>query len=360
MKRLLLLAETGMDLQGRRAVASLRNHLGADFSITENSVPAEATLMQLRLLRGIRAEQFALIHAWGLQALLVAAMGHAGPIAFSFTSFPTRSRVRWLRAAMDYRDIHLICPTSTMHRFCIERGVPIERCHLIRPGVEFGRVNRRRDTKLRLALGLADQDHALLLPGECTREADHLTAVWATSVLNHLHPKYRLLHWGRGERVGRLVRFAEEQKQPHILVLAEQRLGRSVEFEELLPAADSVLISASGSISTLPIAICMAAGLPIVSTVTPEVAELLEDRHTALMVPRSSSRTIAQRVMDLQADKNAQWSLADMAKTEAFEYFAHSRFMNQYRAVIQQLLSGEKVSVPQPAPGAGLRFHGLG
>ncbi len=360
MKRVLLLAETGMDLQGRRAVASLRNHLGADFSITEHSVSAEATMTQLRLLRQVRANPCELIHAWGVQSLLVAAMGHGGPIAFSFTSFPTRSQLRWLRAAMDYRNIHLICPTSTMHRFCIERGVPIERCHLIRPGVEFGRVNRRRDPKLRMAMGLADQDHALLVPGESTREADHVTAVWATSILNHLQPKYRLLVWGRGDRISRMVRFAEEQKQPHLLVLAEQRLGRSVEFEELLPAADSVLISARGPISTLPIAICMAAGLPIVSTVTSEVAELLEDRHTALMVPRSSSRTIAQRVMDLAADKNAQWSLADMAKTEAFEYFAHSRFMNQYRAVINQMLAGEKVSVPQAAPGAGLRFHGLG
>lgn len=314
----------------------------------------------IALIRELRHEQFDLVHAWGMSALLATALAHAGRTCFSFTTFPTLAQLKWLRAVMAYRNVQVICPTSTMHRFCIERGVPIERCHLIRPGVELGKVNRRRDAKLRLALGLSDSDHALLMPGESTRTADHVTGVWATSILNHLEPRYRLLVWGRGDRVRQLVRFAEQQKQPHLLILAEQRLRRSVEFDELLPAADTVLISANGSVSTLPIAICMAAGLPIVSTVTSEVAELLEDRHTALMVPRSSSRSIAQRVMDLQADKNAQWSLADMAKTEAFEYFAHSRFVNQYRTLISQTLAGETVAVPQAAPGAGLRFHGLG
>ena len=362
MSRILLLSSPPMDFQSRRAMQSIERALGNSYTVVARSLgeTSASPTRSISIVRELLREPYDLVIVWGTPALLTAAVAHSGPTVFSFTRFPTLAQIKWLRSAMDYRDVHLICPTSTMHRFCIERGVPIERCHLIRPGVEFGRVNRRRDAKLRLAMGLADQDHALLLAGESTREADHLAAIWAGSILQHLDPKCRLLVWGRGDRVGRLLRFAEQLKQSQMLVVAEQRLGRNIEFEELLPAADSVLITAKGSVSTLPIAICMAAGLPIVSTVTSEVAELLEDRHTAFMVPRSSPRTIAQRIMDLQADKNAQWSLADMAKTEAFEYFAHSRFVNQYRTVVSQVLAGEKVSVPQAAPGAGLRFHGLG
>ncbi len=362
MARVLLLADDSLDFQGRRAIQSLSRDLKSAHQITARTLSGgdDAVSRNLRAVRTLRAERVDLVFACGLPALLTAAMAHAGPIVFSFAAFPSLRQLRWLRAVMDYRDVQVICPTSTMHRNCVERGVSIERCHLIRPGVEFGRINRRRDAKLRLALGLGESDHVLLLPGESTKSADHATAVWAVSILNVLDPKYRVLAWGRGDQVNKTVAVARQQNQPNLIAMAEPRLGRSIEFEELLPAADGVLISAGASVSTLPIAICMAAGLPIVSTVTYEVAELLEDRHTALMVTKRSARAIAQRIMDLRENKDIQWSIADMAKTEAFEYFAHSRFINQWRTVIGQVLAGEKVSVPQAAPGAGLRFHGLG
>jgi hypothetical protein len=142
-----------------------------------------------------------------------------------------------------------------------------------------------------------------------------------------------------------------------MLSVAQKRLRRPVEFEELLPAADAVLVTATGPVATLPIAICMAAALPIVSTVTATVAELLEDRHTALMTAQSP-RAIARRAMDFMEDPSLQWTLCDMARTEAYEYFAFTRFVNQFRAVYRQTVDGDRVEVPQPGPGAGLRFHG--
>jgi len=77
-------------------------------------------------------------------------------------------------------------------------------------------------------------------------------------------------------------------------------------------------VTARGRVATLPIAICMAAALPIVSTVTYTVSELLEDRHTALMAPPGKPRLLARRVLDLLEDPTAQWSIADMARTEAY------------------------------------------
>ena len=127
-----------------------------------------------------------------------------------------------------------------------------------------------------------------------------------------------------------------------------------------------MLVTARAPVSTLPIAICMAAALPIVATVTYTIAELLEDRHTALMVPArradgsNLSRLLARRLLELRDDHSAQWSIADMARTEAYEYFALTRFQEQYRALYGQVARGEKVDVPQAAPGAGLRFHGRG
>jgi hypothetical protein len=88
------------------------------------------------------------------------------------------------------------------------------------------------------------------------------------------------------------------------------------------------------------------------------MCEILEDRHNALLSQTAHPRLVAKRILELRDDPAQQWKLTDMAKTEAFEIFSMSRLLNQYRAIYSQLGRGEKVEVPQQAPGAGLRFHG--
>jgi len=175
-----------------------------------------------------------------------------------------------------------------------------------------------------------------------------------------LDPRCKLLIWGSGERAAAAVRLGRQLKQESMLAVAEARLGAPVEFEKLLTAADACLVTAALSAPTLPIAICMAAGLPIISVTNYTTAELLEDRHTALMTPSPSPRLLAQRVQDLQGDSTLAWSIADMARTEAYEYFSASRLLDQYRAVYRQMDQNQPVTVPQMPAGAGLRFHGRG
>ena len=242
----------------------------------------------------------------------------------------------------------------------LERGMAVERTHLIRPGIQFARIRRRRDRDLRGALGFGDNDRVLLFTGESTRLSGHRESLWASAILHVLDPKYRSLTWGRGSQTHALKHFAAGQGQAKLLAVAEERLGRRVEFEDLLPAADIVLASPVGSVGTLPISIAMAAALPIVATVSYTIGELLEDRHTALLAAPGSPKALARRVLDLEADTNLQWSISDMARTEAYEYFAMTRFVNQYRGVYRQIADGIKVDVPQMAPGVGMRFHGRG
>ena len=348
------------EFEAVRGSESLARAVGERFSVTPRTighggdwrdVPTAAAT--LRRSHG----QFDLVHPWGARALTVAALGTRAPIVFSPASEVHVRAIQWLRAVMAYRRVEVICPTATMHRRLVERGVPLERCHLVRVGVEFGRVKRRRDPALRERLGITDNDHVFLAAGESTRNAAHRDALWATTILHVADPKYKLLAWGRGESVPSVEHFGQNVI-PDALRVAEQRLGRRVEFEELLPAADGIFVTARGPVATLPIAISMAAALPIVATVTPTVAELLEDRHTALMTAPGRPRWFAQRVLDLIEDPASQWSLSDTARTEAYEYFSFTRFVNQFRSVYRQVLESDRVEVEQPAPGAGARFHG--
>ncbi len=170
---------------------------------------------------------------------------------------------------------------------------------------------------------------------------------------------YKILLWGRGARAGWIVQIVHRLRQTEMIRTAETMLGTPVEFERLLGVADAVLITAAPRCSTLPLAICMAGGKPIVSVTNRTTAELLEDRHTALMTTNPTPRQLAQRILDLRADSSVAWSIADMARTEAYEYFSGTRLLNQYRSVYGQMAEDRRVEVPEPLAGAGARFHGL-
>lgn len=361
MIRLLHVHSSLPDLQTARAIEQLSRNLSDDFTIHSKTIGPGGDWRNVpSALFGLRREDrdHDIVHAWGMPALSALTFSPCRRILFTPTRFPARRQIRWLRAIMDHRDVQVACPTFTMRRTLVERGMPIERCHLIRPGVDFARLKRRRDPQLRAALGLADDHRVLLAVGESTREADHRQLVWTATILNVLDQRTRLVMWGRGEMVTATNRFAAQLAQPELIINAEERLARRVDFEEILPAADLAVISATGPVATLPIAITMAASIPIVATVTPTVAELLEDRHTALMTQPSIPRLLALRIRQLQADPNQQWKLADMARIEAYEYFSLTRFTEQFRTLYRQVNADQRVEVPEPTPGAGLRFHG--
>lgn len=356
MVRVLHLHDDEPDFQTRRALEALTRSIGSEFAATAKCVRG-VMRSAARPVKGA-GDPPDVVHAWGGRALVAAVLWGRGRVVFSPTQFPSPRMARWLRAAAAYRDIQVVCSTATQRRAMVERGVPLARCHLIRPGVDFAKVRRRRDPDLRRRLGFADTDTVLLVPGESTRGAAHEDAVWAASIAHYLDPRYKVLLWGRGERSGPAVRRADAIANG-LLRAAEPALGR-VEFESLLPAADAVLVAARGPVPTLPLAVCMAAGLPIVSTVTYTVAELLEDRHTAVMVPRHEPRLMARRLLELRADTGLQWSISDIARTEAYEYFSLTRFLEQFRATYRLVAKGEPVEVPEPQPGPGRRFHGRG
>jgi len=351
------LVPTTPDFQTARSAHMLCSGLGKDFGVSLAEVGhggnyAHALAAALDLYRRPRAA-VRLVHAWNLAALAAAAVGTRFPIVYSPPAEMSESSIGWLRAVIAYRDVQVVCATVTQQRTLIKRGVPIERCHLIRPGVDFSRVRPRRDMGLRHRLGLADDHRVLLAPGESTRASAHAAAFWAVSILNYLDTRYHLLCWGRGQQAGALRRFAVELKQPDLLCLAEQRLGEPIEFETLCSAADSMLVTATDPVPTLPIAVCMASGLPAVATVTYTVSELLEDRHSALMLAKPTARSLGQRILDLWGDDRQAWSIRDTARTEAYDFFSGSRFINEYRQVYRQIAEGQPVNVPQMAVPSG-------
>lgn len=368
MIRVLLLQETPADLQTDRGVSALGQSLGPGFAVTSRSIGPGGDFLNVATaavrLRGTTGD-FDLVHAWGARALTAAAFCPFRRMVYTPTDFPTRRQVGWVRAVAHYRDVQVLCPTATLWRTMARHGILCERCHLVRPGVDFSRLPRRRERRsaLRAALGIEDAHQVALAVGESTRAADHYAAAWACGILNVLDHRTRLLIWGAGPQAPRLAEFSARVRQPNLVTIARRRLppgpgGAPVSFEDLLPAADVLLVSAAAPVPTLPIATAMASGVPIAATVTPTVAELLEDRHTALMVPGGLPRLLSQKILQLRADSALAWKLADMARTEAYEFFPLTRFLDQHRQAYRAASAGQRVEITEPARGAGLRFHG--
>lgn len=171
MVRVLQLLSSNADFQTQRCVRLLNKSIGGEFAVQTRTLgrggdygSLPAAWFYLRR----EARDFDLIHAWGAATLSVAAMGAGHRLIYSPGERVRGISLRWLRAIMDYRDVQLVCPTATLRRTYVSHGVPLDRCHLIRPGVDFSLINRRRDPALRAALGLAEDDYVMLAAGEST------------------------------------------------------------------------------------------------------------------------------------------------------------------------------------------------
>ena len=358
MIRALHLIDADADYELMSTHQQLVRALGEGYSIhTERVQENIASFMTTTLeLRRLPDERFDVVHAFGTTSLAVA-LFFGGKIFFTVSLPPRKQMIGWLRAAMNYRDLHVVCPTEVTREWIVRNGVPIERCHLIRPGVDFSRVKPKKDYELRKKFGFSQDDYVVLPGGETSHRAFHLYAVQATTILHWLDHRYKSLLWGRGPLTHSRAKFGEKLNLKGYLSVAQRALGRAVGFEEILPAVDLVLFVSHYPEQTLPIALAMASGVPIVSVAQRPTCEILEDRHNAFLSGTAHPRLVAKRILEMRDRSDQIWKVTDTARTEAFEYFSQTRMIQQYRTIYGQLARGEKVDPPPPPPGAGSRFH---
>lgn len=353
MVQVLHLTSTTADLSASHTAAAIRRAAGDETAgvhiitrtigrggLYRNAVHAA---LSLRFGRGIL---FDVVHAFDVAALVAACAGPS-PIVFS-PSGPPALAPAGLAAAMVYRNGTVIANTAALRRRLIAQGVPAPRCDILPPPVDVTALPAHRDDSLRAALGIAPDERIVLAPGESTHAAGHLLALHAVSILHVLDARCRLLVWGRGPSLPPLRHLARRLRQSSVLVVAEERLGRRIPFEQLLGAADSALVTSAGVTPSLPIAMCMAAGLPIVAGAAPVPDELLADGRTASVAPRRAPRLIAQRLLQTMEDPAGAAALGRAARSEGLRRFdaraSVDRFLGLYRQIAGVALKGHRIA----------------
>ncbi len=315
--------------------ALLARGLGEGFQVDQRVIEAGGGLRQTaKAIRALRRARPDVVHAYGLQALVAAALSGAGRIIYSPPCNMCRGDARTLRAIAAYRPFHVACATEGRRRKLIANGVtPL--CDVIRPGIDPTTIRKAEEsTDLRRRLGLKDEDFVILLAEEATFDAHQRDAIWAVGILHVLDSRYKALIWGNGKGAASLERFGGRIGTPDLL-RSGARHGGGFSFETLLPVADLVLASAAGCTESLPLATAMAAGKPIVAVAGQTNGELLEGGRSALLTPTSSPRLLARRIQEARSDSSLSRLLADGARARADELFSMDRHIDQWRRLLE-------------------------
>lgn len=341
--RVLQIRSTVTDLQTQVLADALLQKL-ADIEFVTRRIGSggDDVLLPMSVVHLRRARVDAdLTHAIGGRALTAAVMGTRGPIVYSPVGFPTAREISWLRAAIHYRDIHVVASTESAARCYLARGIASDRVHMIPPGVSAGDVPRQRDLPLRKKLGFSGSNVVIFVPPELTPISGHGLAMWSVSLLHALDPKYKLLFWGRGRSLESIHRLRGRLINPNLLCVAPDHhlLG------QLFGAADVVMFCNIKPVPTYSIALAMASGLPIVSTTTRTNSELLEDRRNALLVTKPSPKMLAQRVLDAINDGKLQWKISDQARSDSYEFYSQSRMIDAWQKLYAEIAQPAGVRV---------------
>jgi glycosyltransferase involved in cell wall biosynthesis len=136
-------------------------------------------------------------------------------------------------------------------------------------------------------------------------------------------------------------------RQQGLVVVAERKLGGAAHFADIIPAADAVLVAARASAPMLPVAMAMAAGVPVIAVSTPEVSEFVCERETALTVSpdEASARTLAQCVLDLRADATTARAMAARAREHALRTFSAEEFARRMQSLYEQVAARAQPAV---------------
>ena len=300
-------------------------------------MPLMAVAWIRRLLRDTRCD---LVHAWGVLPAVAARLAGLGgrPLLATITHPLLEVRDnKWLLSARRNVPLPVACPTGAIRRDLVEKGHPPADAGIIRPGVDFGRIRAARRIAQRERLGLDPEQSVLITCPPPSREGGQYYAIWATALLEQIRRDLRLIVPGESKEQRRLRRFVRGFAKPHLYLFPDP----SIDFVDLLAAADVCVAAAIGPLSTVALTWAMAANLPIVASAVPAVAELLVHNHNALLCRARQPKLLAARIRQLWRDDGLAYRLKDTARGQAYEVFSQQRMLQQYRQAYANLLAGK-------------------
>ncbi|MCR4403012.1 MAG: glycosyltransferase family 4 protein [Firmicutes bacterium] len=182
----------------------------------------------------------------------------------------------------------------------VEKGVPREKIHVIRNGVDEEFINAPVDTRLRTMMGL-DGAFVVLYAGLIGRFQGVDVLLWAASTLEKQTPDVQFLIIGEGVAKSELMRMAAT------LNLSNVRFLPGLPKEEVrsyLAMADAAVIPLKNGQLTdsVPSKLYeyMGVGCPVILCASGESCDVLLEAKAGLIVPPGDSQALASAILEMK------------------------------------------------------------
>jgi glycosyltransferase involved in cell wall biosynthesis len=338
----------------RQIVATFSGHLLRDYGHAAKRArpiaPAGLSFLRAGLFnRLLSRESVDLVHAWGAGAATAAASSGLPLVIELFDPQLAQESTRRLRTIVNNHagyasrpphrgdqsnTVGIVCAAELVRRRLIEGGVQPDHCPVIRPGVDFHRINKLRRQPLRETLGISREHRVIIVPPS-SRDGGQFEAVWAASLLNHLDHNVWVITPGDTRESRRVARFAAALPTENALIRSD------LSFEELLVHADVLVAPGHQDTSTTAIAWAMAAGVPVIAAATRANAELIAHKVGGLLYKPSREGSDAPAIVRLLKDEAAQAKAKEIASGQAYEVFGLRRYVEQHAKLYDNLLHGK-------------------
>ena len=225
----------------------------------------------------------------------------------------------------------LLCVSDAVADSHRAAGVAPERMVTVLNGAR-ARAPGRDPAALRAAMGLDDAP-VLLMVGRFEPQKAHALALDAMATVLATHPRATLLMAGDGSLLTTVARAIGQRR----LGGSVRLLGRSDDVGTLLAMADLLIVPSHFEGLPLVVLEAFAAGLPVVATAAPGVAEVIEPGVTGWLSPPGDAAAFGHAVAAALSDEPTRRTAGAAARIIWAERYRAERMIGETAAVYEPL-----------------------
>jgi N-acetyl-alpha-D-glucosaminyl L-malate synthase BshA len=158
-------------------------------------------------------------------------------------------------------------------------------------------------------------------------------AVYAMCMVTKRAPNARLMLIGDGPERHGIERLIDKMDLRRNVTLT----GYRSDVPELLRCADTLVLPSETESAPLTILEAMSTGLPVIATRVGGIPEMVEDDRTGFLVPLKHPEDIAERILELHADREKLRRMGAAAREAVLERYSTEKVVQQYLGVYQRV-----------------------
>lgn len=294
-----------------------------------------SALAPLAVRAALRRAGVDVVHAWSPRAALSARASFDGPIVLSmFDPCEVPGAARAIRTLCNGPSFGVVCSAERVRRRLAEEGIPYGACALVRPGVDFGVVNRVRRGNLRSQLNVDPKARLVTVNLPPRREWGAWDAFWICALMDAAGDPHRVVMPLGGRDADVVCRQASRIPASQTFVAAPP----GVPTEQLVSACDLIIMPSAADQSTSAVAWAMAAGVAVIGAAGYAITELIASRVNGLLFKRRAERSPLPELARLIRDREGQRTAIEVARGHAYEVFGLRRSIEQHARVYTNLI----------------------